>query len=125
MPRPVPPVLSIVLLLAAGLASQGTTDGRPRGIYSMGPAPNHDFLDGGVMALPWSTGETAPGVYDFRSVDTAIAQHEAIGKRLTLINFVRDVPADILADSAVVTWTHPQSGAQIVPSDPIALARWR
>jgi hypothetical protein len=116
---------TIPLLLVAALGAQSTTDGRPRGIYSMGPAPNHDFVEGGVVALPWSTGETAPGVYDFSSVDSAITHHEALGKRMTLINFVWDVPADILADPLVVKWTHPQAGAQPVPWDPIAMARWR
>ncbi|MBI5851294.1 MAG: hypothetical protein HZB39_09720 [Planctomycetes bacterium] len=117
--------LLFAALLASGPSAQGTTDGRPRGIYSMGPAPTHDFVDGGVVALPWSTGETAPGVYDFSSVDSSIAHHEALGKRMTLINFVWDVPADLLADPAVVKWTHPQAGTQPVPWDPIALARWR
>lgn len=115
----------VAAALVGNLAAQTPTDGRPRGIYSMGPAPNQPFVDGGNTALPWNVGEPSPGAYDFSSVTTVIAQHEAIGKRLTLINFVRDVPPDLLADPAVVTWQHPQWGSQPVPWDPIALARWQ
>jgi hypothetical protein len=126
MPTPAATFLAVLATALAGIVSAQTpTDGRPRGIYSMGPAPNLPFVDGGNTALPWNVGEPSPGVYDFSPVTTAIAQHEAIGKRLTLINFVRDVPPDLLANPAVTKWQHPQFGTQPVPWDPTALARWQ
>jgi hypothetical protein len=129
-------VMSILTFMLVGWVCDARAQFfRPAGLFalSQGTQPPSTellakpFIDGFVLRVPWSTLETAEGVYDFSSIDATLAALAPSRKLLSLTVIQLLVPAYVLQNPAVQTYAVAAGGGDLtnpVPWNDYALQRW-
>lgn len=121
---------ALYLVFAAASVVAGDVEG-PRGIFVLGSGGgdlrnirDYRFVEGFSLRIGWDQVEKAEGVFDFSTVDDAVARLQAIGKKLTLEVFTLQPPAHVMARVGE-TWFNPKIGALVpVPWDAEAGRAW-
>jgi hypothetical protein len=101
---------------------------QPSGLYQLGATNLRDsaFIEGGTVAVPWPTTETAPGVYNFSVLEGALSTAQALGKKLVIHPFASQLPAHVLQQVPLEEqYINSQFGVPTaVPWSSTALSHW-